>query len=103
MSDTADEAMEFFDELPGEAQQKRTNWARVKENLIAHEGQWGLIARNVSSSTPQQLLKGKNKLFRGEELRHYEFSVRRPENPAEPYASRRSDLYGRYKSVVADA
>lgn len=90
--------MQFFDELPASRNVRDTpvDWPVVKDELKARPGQWGLMAENVSSSIADQLRSGKNKLFRGEELDHFEFRVRKPENPAVPYGNRRTDLYGRY-------
>ena len=91
--------MQFFEQLPGDADRPKRppiDWAKAKADLIANEGRWGLIATDVSNSVPQQLRRGRNKQFRGPELDHFEFSVRKPENPTEPYPKRRSDLYGRY-------
>ena len=90
--------MKFFEELPVSRSGRRApiDWAQAKTNLIANPGAWGMIAENVSSSTPGQLRKGKNKHFRGEELEKFEFVVRRPSDPETGYAPRRSDLYGRF-------
>jgi len=89
--------MKFSADLPGgQAREPRRfiDWADAKSQLMANEGQWGLIATDVSVTVPQQLKGGRNKLFRGEELENFEFCVRRPEGAA--YAPRRSDLWGRY-------
>lgn len=88
--------MKFSDELPGgdRAKRKYTDWNKAKADLMANEGQWGLIAEDVSVTVPQQLQKGRYTAFRGEELEHFEFSVRRPKDAT--YRNRRSDLWGRY-------
>lgn len=91
--------MQFFEELPaqrGAVRRSRVDWAKAKEDLVAHEGQWGLMAENVASSAPHQLRRGDNKHFRGDDLNHFEFSVRKPIAPEVPYGDRRTDLYGRY-------
>jgi hypothetical protein len=88
--------MKFFEEMPG--MKKKVDWEEAKQELMDNEGSWGLIAEDVAGSTPQQLNRGVNKSFRGEELKHFEFRTSRPKSPAEPYAGRRTDLYGRYTS-----
>ena len=95
--------MQFFDELPaGRATDRvQTDWAQAKADLIENEGQWGLMAENVSDSTRDQLRAGKYRAFRGEELEHFEFVARKPENPEVPYAPRRADIYGRYTAKVS--
>ncbi len=92
--------MKFFDEVPtrGVRRGEPVDWAAAKAALIENEGKWGLMAENVAASTPQQLYNGKNSHFRGEELKHFEFRVARPESPETPYPPRRTDLYGRYTS-----
>lgn len=91
--------MQFFEALPaGRRRSERTiDWVKAKAEVMENPGSWGLIAENVGSSTAGQLTAGKNKNFQGEELKHFEFSVRRPEK-ADPaiYTERRTDLYGRY-------
>ena len=72
------------------------DWEGAKAALIENAGDWVLIAENIASSIPGQLRAGKNKNFRGDELRHFEFRVRKPEAPKVPYGNRRTDLYGRY-------
>lgn len=93
--------MKFFKELPtrSNVRDQPIDWAGAKAELMANPGEWGLIAENVASSTPQQLQTGKNKHFRGEELEQFEFRVMRPENAPESYAKRRTDLYGRYTAT----
>jgi len=92
--------MKFMDDLP----QSRTyrpepiDWASAKQELMENEGKWGLVAEDVASSTAQQLRTGRNKAFRGEELKHFEFRVKRPEEPEVPYGPRRTDLWGRYSA-----
>ena len=90
--------MEFFEKIPGRGTTRsgRADWAEVKAELIANPEKWGLIAQNVSSSTPSQLRTGKNAHFRGEDLESFEFKVAKPQSPEEPYAKHRTDLYGRY-------
>lgn len=92
--------MQFQDELP-QARTTRAepiDWEQAKADLVANEGKWGLIATSVAQSTPQQLRKGGNRHFRGDELKHFEFAARRPKNPANPedYPGNRTDLWGRY-------
>ena len=91
--------MQFFESLPaGRRRSERSiDWAKAKADVMETPGMWGLIAENVGSSTAGQLTAGKNKHFQGDELKHFEFSVRRPEK-ADPlvYTDRRTDLYGRY-------
>ena len=77
------------------------NGWKVKAALVANEGKWVLMVENISNSTPQQLRTGRYKDFRKDELDHFEFSVRKPKNPEEPYADRRTDLYGRYTKTIA--
>lgn len=90
--------MQFFDELPaGRAvREEPVDWEQVKADLMQNPGRWGLVAENISSSTPGQLRAGKNKNFRGEDLEQFEFRVRKPANPGVEYGKRRTDLYGRY-------
>lgn len=92
--------MQFFDELPERRVPRREpiDWEKAKAELVAHEGEWGLMVQNVSDSTVDQLRAGKYKSFRGEELKHFEFATRKPDNPEEPYAKRRTDVYGKYTS-----
>ncbi len=93
-----DTNVRVFTELPPIRNMRgvRRDWAKAKADMIANEGLWVLIAERVSNSTPQQLRTGKYKDFRIEELEHFEFSVRKPDNPEKPYGPRRTDLYGRY-------
>lgn len=88
--------MQFFDKLPESSVPRGPlkDWVKIKEDLKANPGQWGLVAENVTSTFPQQLREGRNKNFRGEEGALYEWSTRRPKNS--DYAPRRTDLYGRY-------
>lgn len=102
--------MQFFEKLPPNrfVRATRIDWEKAKAELIANEGQWGLVAENVSNSTPYQLRMGRNRHFRGDDLKNFEFSTRRPEfdpdSDEEPYGPRRTDLYGRYTSKTdADA
>lgn len=90
--------MQFFEELPPSRTGRISpiNWIEAKNQLVANPGMWGLMAENISSSTPAQLRAGKNKQFRGDELLNFEFRVRKPDNPEVPYAPRRTDLFGRY-------
>ena len=90
--------MQFFDDLPSgrTVREEAVDWAKVKADLMENPGRWGLMAENISSSTPGQLRAGKNRHFRGPELAHFEFRVRKPKDPKEPYGRRRTDLYGRY-------
>lgn len=95
--------MKFQSELPGGAtvREDPIDWAAAKAELIENEGEWGLIAENISSSTPQQLRKGRYKEFPAEELSNFQFAMRKPEDKeiAATYATRRSDLWGRYSST----
>jgi len=97
------EARRFQEELPapGRLREDPIDWAQAKSDLIAHEGQWGLIAENVASSTPGQLRDGKYRHFQGEVLEHFEFAARKPALPEVQYAPRRTDLWGRYSVKVA--
>jgi len=94
--------MQFFEELPPgrTARVEKVDWEKAKADLIANEGVWGLIAENISGSTTTQLRKGTYKSFRGDDLLHFEFQMRKPKNTTEDYGTRRSDLYGRYSSVA---
>lgn len=94
--------MQFQDELPpGRAvRDEPVDWAAVKKSLMQNPGKWGLMAENVASSTPAQLRAGKNKSFRGPELEHFEFRVRKPSDPKKPYGRRRTDLWGRYTETT---
>lgn len=94
--------MHFQDELPQAfgAPDKRVDWAAVKAELIANEGQWGLMAENMANTTPSQLRRGNYAAFRGDELAHFEFASRRPENPDAAYGTRRADIWGRYTRVL---
>ena len=90
--------MQFFSELPERhvVRDEPVDWEQAKADLMANPGKWGLMAENVSNSTPGQLRKGKNRFFRGPELENFEFRVRKPKAPETPYGRRRTDLYGRY-------
>lgn len=90
--------MQFFEELPTRnvRRKSRVDWVAAKEEMLAHPNEWGLIATNISVSTPGQLRAGKYKHFQGDDLDKFEFSASRPETPDEPYAQYRTDLYGRY-------
>ena len=83
-------------------EQGQVDWAAVKAELIAHEGEWGLVAENIANSTPQQIRSGRYKEFRGDELDHFEFVTRKPEDKdkAASYGSRRTDVWGRYTKVI---
>ena len=88
-----------FDSLPpinGKSEARLIDWDKARRDLIANEGLWVLMAENISNSTPQQLRTGKYRAFPPNEMEHFEFSVRKPENPQVPYGKRRTDLYGRY-------
>jgi|GEM_PF-2817051 len=90
--------MQFFEDLPPgrNIRQEPVDWASAYDAMMQNPGQWGLIASDVSASTPGQLRAGKNQHFRGDDLKHFEFRVRKPENPDPAYGKRRTDLYGRY-------
>jgi hypothetical protein len=87
-----------LDELPAgrSLRDEPVDWVAAKQALIDNPGKWVLMAENIASSVPGQLRDGSYKDFRGAELAHFEFRVRKPEKPAVPYAPRRTDLYGRY-------
>lgn len=95
--------MKFQRELPGgrTVRDAPIAWANAKELMIENEGAWGLIAENVSSSTPQQLRRGRYREFQEGELEKFQFAMRKPEDTevAATYAPRRSDLWGRYSST----
>lgn len=78
------------------AREEPIDWSAVKQALIENEGEWVLMAENISNSTPQQLRTGKYKDFKEADLPHFEFAVRKPENPEVPYGPRKTDLYGKY-------
>jgi len=91
--------MQFFDELPGNygLRGNNTDWAAAKADLMKNPGQWGLIIENVAASTASQLRTGKNQMFRGDELKQFDFRIRRPTGAkGRGYADRRTDLYGRF-------
>lgn len=89
--------MQFFEEFPGAERREPIDWATAKAELMKRPGHWGLMAENVSSSTPSQLRRGLNQTFRGPELEDFEFRIRRPAGAkASGYAKGRTDLYGRY-------
>lgn len=92
--------MQFFEELPRTRYTRATpiDWDKAKADLMENPGKWGLIAKNISGSTPGQIRAGRYKAFQGEELNHFEFTTSKPEDPEEPYADRRTDLYGRYSA-----
>lgn len=93
--------MEFFDKLPvGNTSRRESpiDWAAVKDELVANEGQWGLVAENVSSSVAEQLRKGRYAKFQGDDLDQFEWRNRRPATPSESYGPRSTDLYGKYQS-----
>jgi len=91
---------EVKDELPPGRTNRATpiDWAGAKKAMIDHAGSWVKIVENVSASTPQQLRRGDNKLFRGEELERFEFATRKPFDPevASKYKPNFTDLWGRY-------
>lgn len=99
--------MRFQAELPGgnTVREEKIDWAAAKAELIEHEGLWGLIAENISASTPQQLRKGRYQAFPEHELPFFEFAMRKPADAevARTYAPRRSDLWGRYNSTGTEA
>jgi hypothetical protein len=88
---------EVVDDLPGRAiREEPVDWPAVKKALVDNEGKWVNVAQNVASSISGQLASGKNQLFRGEELAHFEFRIKRPADA--DYPPRRTDLWGRYTS-----
>lgn len=91
---------EIKEELP-QGRKHRANpndWEAAKRALKGNPGKWVKIAENVSASTRQQLVRGRYTAFRGEELEHFEFAVRQPEDPeiAATYRPNFSDIWGRY-------
>ena len=95
----------YFQDEPPAAQNLRdspVDWAKAKRELMENEGKWGLIAENISNSTPQQLRTGRYKEFRDPELEHFEFITRKPEDrdKAASYGPRRTDVWGRYTKSV---
>ena len=91
-----------LDELPAGRQVRAepVDWAAAKQALLDNPDKWVLMAENIASTTSGQLAGGKNQHFRGEELEHFEFAVRKPEKPEVPYGNRRTDLYGKYSTNV---
>lgn len=91
---------EVTDELPPArtVRPKPIDWASAKKALMDNAGSWVKIVENVSASTLQQLRRGDNKLFRGEELEKFEFATRRPKDKAvaASYKPNFTDLWGRY-------
>lgn len=89
-----------MDELPaGRAvRDEPVDWPAAKQAVIDNAGSWVLMAENVASSIPGQLRAGKNQNFRGTELEHFDFRVRKPEGKV--YGNRRTDLYGKYTKRV---
>ena len=96
--------MHFQTEPPAaqNLREERVDWAAVKAELMAHEGEWGLVAENIANSTPQQIRSGRYKEFRGAELDHFEFVTRKPEDKEKlvEYGPRRTDVWGRYTKSV---
>lgn len=92
--------MQFFNELPPgrSIREEPVDWEAAYDAMKQNPGQWGLIATNVSGSTPGQLRAGNNQHFRGDDLKSFEFRTRKPEKPDKPYGKRRTDLYGRYNA-----
>ena len=88
--------MQFTSELPRgiDVRPTRVDWEEAKQAVMDNPGQWGLMATNIASSVPDQLRKGVNKAFRGDDLAHFEFATRRPKGA--DYPKRRTDLWGRY-------
>lgn len=93
---------EVKDELPPgrTVRAEPIDWAGAKQAMIDNAGSWVKIVENISSSTPQQLRRGDNRLFRGEELERFEFATRKPTDPdvASRYRPNFTDLWGRYLS-----
>lgn len=96
---------EVRDELPPgrTVREEPIDWEGAKQAMIDNEGSWVKIVENVSTSTPQQLRRGDNRLFRGEELKHFEFVTRKPEDPevAASYRANFTDIWGRYSAKVS--
>lgn len=86
-----------FQSEPPAAPTRGIDWEGIKAEMVAHEGQWGLIAEDVASSTLTQLRRGKGR-FKGEELAHFEFLARRPKGAEKPYGPNRTDVWGRYSA-----
>lgn len=70
------------------------DWDGAKLEMMRNPGKWVLIAEDVASSMPQQIYRGRNPRFRGEERDKFRFRVRRPDDCQ--YPPRRSDIYGSY-------
>ena len=86
---------QILDEMPSRAiRETPVDWDKAKRDVMKHPGKWVLMADNVAPSVMRQLKLGKNPRFRGEELKQFEFRVKRPEDA--DYPPRRSDLWGRY-------
>jgi hypothetical protein len=88
--------MQITDQLPSgsDVRPTRVDWAKAKTAAMENPGKWVLMAENIASSIPDQLRKGMNKQFRGDELERFEFATRRPKGAT--YPKRRTDLWGRY-------
>lgn len=88
--------MQFSESLPSgtDVRPSRVDWASAKKTIMERPGEWGLMAPNIASSIPDQLRKGMNKHFRGDELARFEFVTRRPTDAT--YPKRRTDLWARY-------
>ena len=90
---------EVADELPnpnGMVRAMPIDWASAKQALIDNEGKWVKMVENVSASTLQQLRKGSNVQFRGEDLNKFEFAARRPKGAE--YPKNFTDLWGKYSA-----
>lgn len=88
--------MQITEQLPSgnDVRPTRVDWSASKELAMQNPGMWVLMATNIASSIPDQLRKGMNKQFRGDDLKHFEFATRRPKDAT--YPKRRTDLWGRY-------
>ena len=90
---------EIADELPAQNGTRRADpidWDSAKQAMIDNPGKWVRLAENVSASTLQQLRKGRNVRFRGDDLDHFEFAARRPKDA--DYPKNFTDLWGKYSA-----
>lgn len=90
---------EVRDKLPGRTMRTEPiDWEGAKQAMVDHAGSWVKIVENIAISTPQGLRRGDNKLFKGDELKQFEFVTRKPEDAAvaATYKANFSDLWGRY-------
>lgn len=96
---TREHKYEIADELPAQNGMRRTSpidWDSAKQAMIDHTGKWVKLAENVSASTLQQLRKGRNVRFRGDDLKCFEFAARRPKGA--DYRKNFTDLWGKHNA-----